>query len=300
MPRAEPIRELTVEPVAGRGFVAAASGLAHAGDHLYVIADDERALAAFPAAGQAPGRLVPMLPGALPDDPGERKRAKPDFEALADVGHPGGERALLALGSGSRHERRTGVLWRLAADGALAGEPEQLDLAPLYSELEHEVPDLNIEGVTVAGDRLLLFQRGNGKAAVNAVVALDLAVALRDLARGTLTTDGLLDIRRHDLGETGGVRLAFSDAAALPDGRVVFSAVAEGGDDTYHDGHCAGAGIGIMQPDGALGPWELLEPARKVEGVAAHLEGDAIALLMVADGDDPDTPAPLLAARLPA
>ena len=57
---------------------SAASGLVRTGGHIYVAADDERELAVFPAAGDAPGRLVRFLPGELPADPEERKRDKPD------------------------------------------------------------------------------------------------------------------------------------------------------------------------------------------------------------------------------
>lgn len=293
MLRASPIRDLTVEAGGGLGFVAAASGLVRVGRHLYVIADDRHDLAAFPDAGDAPGRLRRMLPGELPADAAERKRAKPDFEALARL--PG---ALLVLGSGSRATRRRGVLWRLAEGGELAGEPEPVDLAPLYAELERSIPDLNVEGAAVSGDHLLLFQRGNGSAHVNAVIALDLRRARADLDRGRLAPDAIAAVRHHDLGEADGVRLAFSDAAALPDGRVVYTAVAEAGDDTFHDGRCAGAGVGIIEPDGALGRFEPLHPAPKVEGVEARADGAAIDLLMVADADDPDRPAPLLAARV--
>src|SRR4051794_14149518 len=103
MLRMRPVRDLVVEEDGERRSIAAASGIALAGDHVYVVADDERALAMFPAAGAAPGRLIPFLPGRLPGDPAERKRMKPDLEALAlmppDPGHPAG--ALVALGSGS-------------------------------------------------------------------------------------------------------------------------------------------------------------------------------------------------------
>ena len=100
--------------------------------------------------------------------------------------------------------------------GALAGEPRRLDLAPLYEALARDIPDLNIEGATVAGDRLLLFQRGNGRGAVNAVVALDLdGVLARSLEDGAWTPMRAIEMRRHDLGEVDGVRLCFSDATAL-------------------------------------------------------------------------------------
>ena len=307
MIRPTAIRELTVDaprgPRGGR-FIAAGSGLVRAGEHLYVIADDERELAVFPAEGEAPGTLRRMLPGELPQDPADRKRHKPDFEALvllpaaALPGDGGG--ALLALESGSRDTRRGGVLWGLDESGALSGEPRRLDLAPLYTALAAEIPDLNIEGAAVAGDRLLLFQRGNGAGAVNAAVELGLEECLPDIGRGRLSDDALRGHRRYDLGAIDGVRLAFSDATALEDGRIVYTAVAEGGDDTYEDGNCAGAGVGILTAAGETSAWEPLDPPAKVEGVEARAEaGGTIALLMVADADDPEKPSPLLAAALP-
>ena len=123
---AHKLRELTLDVPRGAGggrYVSAASGLVRTGGHIYVAADDERELAVFPATGDAPGRLMRFLPGELPADPEERKRDKPDVEALALLpagpGSPGG--ALLALESGSKPNRRGGVWWDLDADGALAG-----------------------------------------------------------------------------------------------------------------------------------------------------------------------------------
>jgi hypothetical protein len=294
---AHKLRELTldVSRAAGGGrYVSAASGLVRTGGHMYVAADDERELAVFPATGDGPGRLVRFLPGELPADPEERKRDKPDVEALALL--PGG--ALLALESGSKPNRRGGVLWDLDAGGALTGDPRRLDLAPLYAVLEADIPDLNIEGATVAGDRLLLFQRGNGRAGINATIALDLARARIEMRDGGLSPAVLIDIDRHDLGEVDGVRLCFSDATAVGDVGVLFSAVAEAGEDTYRDGLCAGAAVGMLRPDRKLDWIRPLDPPAKVEGIEVHRAGTGLDLLMVADPDDPATAAPLLAARL--
>lgn len=300
---AHKLRELTLDVSRGTGgsrHVSAASGLVRTGGHIYVAADDERGLAVFPASGDAPGRLVRFLPGDLPADPEQRKRHKPDVEALALLpagpGSPGG--ALLALESGSRPNRRGGVLWELDAGGALTGDPRRLDLAALYTALAADIPDLNIEGATVAGDQLVLFQRGNGRAGVNATIGLDLASALNAVRDGALSPAGLIDIHRHDLGEVDGVRLCFSDATAVGDAGVLFSAVAEAGEDTYRDGLCAGAAVGILRPDGKLGWIRPLDLPAKVEGIEAHRAGTGLDLLMVADPDDHTTPAPLLAARL--
>ncbi len=290
------IRDLTVDaPRGAHGgrFISAASGLVVTGDFLYVIADDERELGVFAVEGDAPGRLERFLPGELPADPAERKRHKPDLEALALL--PG---MLLALESGSKPQRRGGVLWKLDRRGELCGDPRRLDLRPLYDSLDGEIPDLNIEGATVAGERLLLFQRGNGRGAVNAVIELALPDVLRAWDDGRIGAQSVNGIRRYEIGEVDGVRLCFSDATALRDGRVLFTAVAEGGEDTYHDGECAGSGIGVLDPDGDIARWEPLDPPVKVEGIEAHIDGDEMRILLVGDPDDSTKPSPLLTARL--
>lgn len=220
--RARAIRELEARPPGGGPprRVAAASGLARAGETLYLVADDEHELCVFedPAA---PGALVPFLHEPLPDDPAERKRRKPDLEALVRLPHvPAlGGGALLALGSGSTGARGRGFLWRLRPDGRLRDEAAAaIDLAPLYAALAAELPDLNVEGAAVAGGRLLLFQRGNGAAGVNAVAALDLDAALGELAAGALSPRPLAAVRRHELGSVAGVGSASRTPRASPTG----------------------------------------------------------------------------------
>ena len=142
------------------------------------------------------------------------------------------------------------------------------------------------------------FQRGNGRAGINAMIALDLATVLRALRDGVVSPAAVIGIRRHELGDANGVRLCFSDATALPGAGVLFTAVAEGGDDTYLDGRCTGAAVGLLTPVGDLDWIRPLDPPAKVEGIEAHRTGAGTELLLVADPDDPDSPAPLLTALL--
>lgn len=104
--------------------------------------------------------------------------------------------------------------------------------------------------------------------------------------------------QRHDLGEVDGVRLCFSDATALHDGRVLFTAIAETGEDTYDDGQCVRSGVGMLDTSGEVTAWDLLDPAYKVEGIEAHDDGDEIVIMLVADADDPRSPSCLLVAPL--
>ncbi len=300
MVRASKLRDLTLES-GGRPHLAAASGLVRVGEWLYVVADDENLIAVFPAQGEGAGRRLFFDNAVLPQDPASRKAAKPDLEALAHLPAqawpPHG--ALLALGSCSTPRRTRGVALPLRADGSAAA-PLLLELAPLYAALAAEIPELNLEGAAVSGDRLCLLQRGNGRAGVNAVVELDLRAACKSAARSQpLPADLLRGIRRYDLGVHNGVRYTFTDASPLPDGRLVFSAVAEDCPDTYQDGPVVAAALGILDAAGEVECLEQLELVLKIEGVHATLEeGGDIALLLVADADDETLPAPLLAAAL--
>src|SRR5262245_48623060 len=123
MIRLTKIRQLDVAPSPDAGaieYLSAASGLIRAGSFLYVVADDELHLGVFGATDNNPGRLVRLLDGELPAPKAERKKLKPDFEALtllpASAKFPDG--AILALGSGSTPNRRLGVLLGLDAQGA--------------------------------------------------------------------------------------------------------------------------------------------------------------------------------------
>jgi hypothetical protein len=277
--------------------VSAASGVAVPGAWLYVVVDDEVGLGVFPREGDAPGRLLALPGEALPNDPVARKKQKPDLESLCVLppheGAPHG--ALLGLGSGSAAARHRGIRWALDAHGALRGEPLPVDLRPLYEELGRHFAQLNVEGAAVCGDELLVAQRGNSAEGVNAIVLLDLASVLSSLVGGaTIEPGALRSIERHDLPELNGVPASFTDLAALPDGRVVYTACAEATDDPVRDGEFVGAVVGVLG-----GAWGELAPAHKVEGVwPVAAGGGAIELLLVADADDRAIPAPLLHAQL--
>lgn len=297
------IRELNLSAAATAGrplHLSAASGLACLNSFIYVVADDEHHLGVFRSADSEPGHLIRLFDGALPDSKPDRKKQKPDFEALtllpAYGDYPHG--ALLALGSGSRRNRRMGALLALDALGAVRGPPRVVDLSPLLAPLDDEFPALNIEGAVVSGDELRLFQRGNKRNAGNAVIRFQLSALLDALSSGRPGAIKPSAIDPFDLGQIDGIPFGFTDAAALPDGDMVFTAVAEDTDDAYDDGPCAGAAIGIAGSNGQLLCLRRLDRPYKVEGVDARVDGDVIRLLLVTDADDADIPASLFAATM--
>jgi hypothetical protein len=232
------------------------------------------------------GELIPLDDTELPAGHAERKAAKPDLESLCLL--PGD--ALLTLGSGATERRERG--WVLPLGG---GAPEEISLSSLYATLRKDLADLNIEGAAVAGDRLWLAQRGNGRDGENALIELDLGEALAGIRRDrAIEPAAIRGLSRHELGDVDGVPLTFSDLCPLPDGRLLFAAVAEAVESTYHDGECVGAALGVLDSTGVRRMEPLAEP-HKVEGVSV---ASGPGLLLVADPDDRAVAAPLLAASL--
>lgn len=294
-----PRRVLTLESsevAEGPAYVSAASGLVRAGQWIHAVADDSLFLATFPAEGEAPGRLLRLFPGTLPADPKERKALKPDLEALCLLEGvteaPHG--AVLAVPSGSTPARRRGALVPLEADGALGGPVREVDFTPLYARLARELGELNVEGAALTGSRLWLLNRGNGDKGQDAVVALDARRVLRALGAGQPPpADSVLTVRRWKLGRVGSVPLSFSDAAPLPDGRLVFTAAAEASQSSYLDGEVVGSALGVLSPEGEPLLLKHVMTKVKLEGVAAWPTPEGLHLLLVSDADDPTVAAPL-------
>src|SRR4029079_2465827 len=117
--------------------------------------------------------------------------------------------------------------------------------------------------------------------------------------RQAIDAKSLVDIEHVDIGVVDGIPLGFTDGSALPGGRMVFTAVAEDTDDSYEDGGCRGAVLGILGAGGALERLDSLDRRYKVEGVAASVEGGVIRLWLVTDADNAEIPAQLLACELP-
>jgi uncharacterized protein DUF6929 len=297
------IRELNLSAGASPGrplHLSAASGLVCLNSYIYVVADDEVHLGVFRKASNEPGHLIRLFDGTLPDSKTARKRQKPDLEALtllpAYGRYPHG--ALLVLGSGSRRNRRLGALLKLDASGAVRGSPQVVDFSPILVALLDEFPAVNIEGAVVSGDELRLFQRGNKRYADNAIIRFQLLTLLDALNSERTDVIKPFAINEIDLGRIDGIPFCFTDAAALPNGDMVFTAIAEDTDDPYNDGPCAGAAIGIADNSGHLLYMRQLDRPYKIEGVDARMDGDVIRLLLVTDADDAEVSAGLFSAAI--
>ncbi len=282
------------------GRLSAASGLVRRDGRQYVLADDEHHLAVFDAtAGK--GRWVRLLDGELPNR--RRKAAKPDLETLIEL--PESEEfpfgALLALGSGSRPNRQTGVVASFDVNGELNVPPRLMSLAELYEPLRREFGDLNIEGGFQIGNEFCLLQRANRKQPRNVCSRFAWNEIGSWLCEGRYPVPSPKAFEPYDLGSIECVVLGFTDAATLPGGEWVFSAVAEATDNSYLDGACVGSAIGLVAADGRLLALHRLEGRWKVEGIAASVlsGGEMIELTLVTDADDRSRPTSSLTVRMP-
>lgn len=277
--------------------MSAASGLVCAHGRAYVMADDEHHLAVFRDRTR-PGQLHRILAADLPHAKAARKRLKPDLETLLHLrpwrNSAGG--VLVALGSGSRPNRSVGVVIPLSAEGEPSAKVHRFDLNPIHEPLRAALGPINIEGALVMGDELLLLHRGTNRSdsAVARYRLGDLLRAIEDDRRPARPRS----VRRWELGAIDGVRLGFTDGAALPDGGWVFSAVAEDSASSFADGRCTGSAIGIVHANGELLTLRRVEPRVKVEGIAVHVDAGAMTLCMVTDADDPAQSSCMLMAHL--
>lgn len=298
----------------GQAHLSAASGLVQVGSRLFVVADDELHLGRLDAIhpnepaprNPQPVELTRLFEGDLPKDKAKRKKAKPDLETLAVLpslpGCPYG--ALLALGSGSKPTRQTGVLIALDSSGNLTERIAHMDLMPLYEPLRKRFADLNIEGAFVSSGELRLLQRGNKGDARNACICYDWNQIFPWLVGKTQIPPLPKAINDIKLGEVDGVPLGLTDGAPLMDGAWAFTAVAENTANSFLDGTCTGSAMGVVGVDGKLRALWRLVGGPKVEGIAvapsANANGDGIVINLVTDADDPAIAAQLLRVQLPA
>ncbi|GCA52339.1 hypothetical protein KGO5_04804 [Sinorhizobium sp. KGO-5] len=302
MIKLEKLRDLDIYTCAHSrpSHLSAASGLVCVGSALYVIADDDVHLGVFPVDRLGPGRLVRLFAEILPEGTSDRKATKPDLEALARIPPCNGFAfgALFAIGSGSRPNRKKGVVLGFDAKGTITTPPTSVDLSFLLDPIATEFGQLNIEGLVIAADELRLFQRGNRRHNDNAIIRYPLSPVLDALEKERVDPLKPLAIERFDLGAIQGTPFGFTDAAALPNGDMIFSAVAENTEDAYVDGPCLGAGLGIIDGRGNVASFDCLEYPHKIEGIHAYEKGEVLELLLVTDADNPDIAAGLFSARI--
>jgi hypothetical protein len=277
--------------------VRAASALRRLAHRLVIVQDDIDALAVRDATGPVRPVLLPARPSGrrVFDDATGNKHEKLDLEACVVLA----DERMVAFGSGSMPVRERLVVW----NGAAAA-PTIVAAEALYAELRGAVTDgdvrLNLEGAVVAGDRLLLFHRGNdapraSTAHVNAIAELEIEDFVAWLEHAA-APPRVAKVTRVDLGAIGGVPFGFTDAVAVEPDRIVVLACAEDSACAISDGPVLGARVGVLDERG-LRMVDVYErdggPTRlKLEGIERRAGSDS-EFDVVADTDRPDAAARL-------
>jgi hypothetical protein len=284
--------------------VRAASGLSAFRECLAVIQDDANWLALVDSDQQV--TAVPLPPSPAGDRVFSKKRGnlgdKYDLEACVTVSSRDGQE-LVGFSSGSRHEREWVLRVRDGKDeGGLEAEfvPAPAFYAALRDDKSFSGAGLNIEGaLALDTDRIRLFQRGNADPC-NGLQPIDASAdfSWTELCEHLRAPDQqrppvLENVRTYDIGMLDGVRLTFSDAEHLADGRVLFSASAE----DPGSGEIRGSVLGIIEAGGRARWTKLVDqdgkPFRgKIEGLTLDVN-DRQKIYFVIDDDDENTPSRL-------
>jgi hypothetical protein len=329
------------------------------GDTLLVVGDDQAAIGSFQLPWStvqralrtggtngdalAPGRAWRIISEEMPLEDGARAEAKPDFEALtlvrtgnlqsirdaklrAELVRRFSHGVVMVVGSGGMswggNRRSAGVVYSRDENGQITGLPSRISFEGLHEYLQKSVVtvgELNIEGITVYGDQLVLAQRGNsvgknGRPAPNMLIRLSLGEVLRslytDLKIGQLEL--LAKPVTYDLGyatisegrKRHQAKIDFTDIDAVhgdPAQRLVFTGAAEAVDGPFK-GQIAGSIVGVINARGELvAIYRLEDPTIKLEGIDARFNETTgtIDLVLVSDPDNPKMAAPLHVARIP-
>jgi len=288
--------------------VRAASAVRWFGDRLAVVQDDANFIGLVDPTDFAVESIA--LPAAADgvrqfDDLRGNKHDKLDLEAglVAEVD---GTEWLLAFGSGSTPARNRIALLR-AGRAAAEIRKAQAFYDVLRRTTGFSGTELNLEGTVLLGDRVRLFNRGNGAPSgelspVDATCDLgwpDLWKHLCDPAANPPPNP--FHIVQYDLGSLGGVRLTFTDACARDHG-ILYTAAAEDSPDAVRDGEVQGSAIGSISRDGQARYAVVRDAAgevfrAKIEGITPS-RTDSRSVWVVVDVDDPLTPSELCAVEL--
>lgn len=305
---ADPAADLPDQVRSGSALVPLPDG------RVVVVQDDVYALALVdPSSGTVEPHLLPPGPGGLRrfDDLRGNKALKLDLEAgvlvPGDRAPPGWGTVLLAFGSGSLPPREVVVVTNGWDRGPL--ESRVIAAPALYARLR-DTPafagsELNLEGVLLDGEDLVVLNRGNGAARgglepTDALARLGLVTLLAHLQDPAATTPPeLRGVEGWTLGEVNGVRLTFTDAMSV-EGGLLYIAAAEDTPDAVRDGPVLGCAVGIIRR--GRGRWTRVEEGigwctAKIEGVAPDPTAPGH-ILAVTDPDHLDEPAALLRIRL--
>jgi hypothetical protein len=289
--------------------VRAASGIALVNDYFAIVQDDANFIALVDSTREKVTAItLPRGEGGKRqfDDGRGNKKFKMDLESCALVPHKDQE-FLITFGSGSNSFREQIVILKDLMDDP---RPEVYQASALYSALrsaeEFAGSEMNIEGAVFLGEKIRLFNRGNGSSSekltpVNASCDIDWQSFYTYLLDPEKKPPLIENIVLYDLGIFDNLPLGFTDATNSK-GKLFFSAAAEDSPDAVTDGRIAGSVLGVIDRENKIHWTELIDKegnrfCGKVEGLT-FLENNNKRAFVVMDQDSPDEPSQLCEVEL--
>ncbi len=253
--------------------VEAASGLVYDQDNLYVVGDKSPYLYTYNFKTKKANKLI--LKTELEQEKIDKKN-KPDFESIAQY-----KNHLYILGSGSGANRND-----LYVVSKKNGKVQHQDLKKFYHFLSDNfnisLKEFNIEGFFIEKNKAYFLQRGNGENNINGIFMTD----LKNLTKDDWTKDDF-NFHRIDLPTIQNHPSGFSDGV-YHQGKIYFTASAEGALSTFQDGQVLGSIIGeIDVKTMKLTKTESISSTHKIEGLSIYKNHKkSIDFILCYDNDD--------------
>ncbi len=266
--------------------VPSASGITKVGNSFYVVGDNSPMLFKLNNRYQIEEEIR-LIPDSEPIMP---KKIKEDFEAIETIVW-NNQKQILVFGSGSKSPQRD-VLYRYFLDNTTRFEKH--NLTEFYNHLIDKTildkKSINIEGVAVSGNQMILLNRDK-----NLVMVFELDDFMNYITKGgALPNPKTFQIKLPKLKE---MQAEFSGAVFLPnEQKICFTASVENKDNTIDDGAIFGSYVGILDLSKLANNYEptciLIKqngetPKIKVESVEVlkYSKKQSATLVLVTDSD---------------
>ena len=250
--------------------LGAASGLVYHKNQVYVVADDLPYIYSYNLKNSQQRQYA--LKTIIPIN--EMKRSdKLDVESL--VYH---KNKIYGLGSGSKSNRNEFHVLDLKSKETL-----RYDLTKLYQEvrtrLEIDEKDFNIEGFQYHKGKSYLFNRGNGKNNLNAIITFEGLPHESDLNE--------LKLIQIKLPEINGYLTTFSDAIILKN-KIYYTATIEAESTVQKDGEVKESILGLIDlKTFKVESYQIIAQNQKIEGLTLYKKScKDLTFLFSEDNDD--------------
>lgn len=229
---------VTVEKVFVTDVVPSGSGLAYFNDSIIIVGDDAEFI------GRISSDIQYTKSGLYLNASQNRieKSLKHDLESatLATISQ---EKYLLAFGSGGISPFRDTLF---AVNMQHANKSFKCSLLPVYNAIRNTAglneQELNIEGAAIAGENLLLFNRGKNN---GIIISLKEFIQFIQSKNSTVLPD--IKVVKLSLPVINNFPVGISGACALNDHELLFTASLEETKDFISDGTIKGSYIGLLR-----------------------------------------------------